>query len=598
MPGRLFGQRCVAWAVAALVCLGGWGGSPLGAQSEDPPPDRTNSFGETVDVNLVNIEVTAFDQEGRAVLGLTRDDFEVMEDGEPVEITHFYPVADGIRFLEPLDPGAPSRPVNLEAPSARDRRFVVLYVDNGNILPVNRRRVFQQLRRSMDALLSAADEIMVVSQNSGVVVEQTFTRDVELIDAALARSEKVAGRGAARFAEPRVIQREIESGEAPPGADVLVAGSAPVTGEAFSRPNWDVDARRTYSRVSSFAETTRHELRQTIGALIRCLDSLSGLPGRKALLYVSDGLELNPGEALFRIWDYKYSTIASEEVGVASIDLEIDRYNLRSEYRDLVRAANANRVAFYTIQGGSSRTFGSVSAQGRTLVADTLARSADGGKEDSLRDLASQTGGRALVNSSGVAQFLESLKNDFSHYYSLGFPSLFKGDSKYHQVKVRVRKEGVKLRYISGYRDKSPQERMVDRTLASLLHNVGENPLDIQVDVGEHDSAGGRKGFLVPLSVKVPLSKIALLPQAEEHMGRVSVFIAVQDSKGRMSDPQTIELPLRIPNDQLLAAISQTAEYRAQLQMRAGPQKLAVGVWDEVAAVGSTMNLQLHLEAR
>lgn len=596
---QLTGRQGAAWPALCLsLCLGTLALSPLRAQNESPEPERPSSFGETLDVNLVNIEVTAFDKEGNAVLGLTREDFEVLEDGSPVEITHFFPVADGIRFLEPLDPGASSAPVDLEAPSARDRRFVVVYVDNGNILPIHRRRVFEQLRGSMEELLSSADEIMVVSQDSGVVVEQTFTRDPELIEAALARSEKVAGRGAARAAQPRVIQRQIESGEAPPGADALVTGTAPVTGEAFSRPNWDVDARRTYSAVSSYAETTRHELRQSIGALIRCLDSLSGLPGRKAVLYVSDGLELTPGEALFRIWDYKYSSIASQEVGVASIDLEIDRYNLRSEYRDLVRAANANRVAFYTIQGGSGRTFGSISAEGRTLVADTLARSSDGGKEDSMRDLAHQTGGRSLVNSVGVGGFLEDLKNDFSQYYSLGFPSPHKGDRKYHKVKVRVRREGVKVRYISGYRDKSPQERMVDRTLASLFHNIGENPLGIQVEVGEEVSSAGRVGLLVPLSVKVPLSRIALLPQNEEHLGRVSVFIAVQDEKGRMSDPQTIDLPMRIPNDQLLAAISQTAEYRAQLQMRSGPQKLAVGVWDEVGAVGSTMNLQLHIEAR
>ena len=75
--------------LSACLWLGVWlwlGAWPWAAAQEAPSTD----FYETVEVNVVNVEVYVTDKKGNPVTGLTRDDFEILEDGEPIEISNFY----------------------------------------------------------------------------------------------------------------------------------------------------------------------------------------------------------------------------------------------------------------------------------------------------------------------------------------------------------------------------------------------------------------------------------------------------------------------------------------------------------------------------
>jgi VWFA-related protein len=567
---------------------------------------RHGIFIDTIDVNLVNIEVMVVDKNGQPVSGLTRDDFVLRVDGDPVDITNFFAVEDGKRVVpedEAAAAGGDTAADGEESPNAapaaltgpEDHRFVVVFVDNGSISPPHRKRVFDELRKHLDHLMEPADRVMVVAQDGDLRIEQPFTSDPQAVTAAIERMSKVTGRGALRFMEPHLIQRDIEAGEAPPGADVLAVGTTPSPGGPLGQSTYPIDARRTLSRVSGYAQSGLAEGHRTLKVLKRFVDSLAGLPGRKAIVYVSDGLELTPGEYLFRIWDYKYGSIANQVVGIANIDTEIDRYRLDDSFNDLIARASANRVAFYTVEGGSERGVGDVSAETPVAVIDTLARTADSDREESLRALAYETGGVPLLNSSGVKGLLAQLDRDFSNYYSLGYPSPHQGDGKYHRVQVEVQREGLRARFLEGYRDKDSDDRMTDETLATLLHDVGENPLGIQVEVGKEAPLRGGKGYVVPLMVKIPMSKLVLIPQDNAHLGRLSIFLAVADSRGRISDPQKIDVPVRVPDEQLLDAIGQMAGYAAQLQMRPGEQRLAVGVRDELAAVDSTLKLDIQV---
>ena len=67
--------------------------------------EPSSVFVDRVDVNVVNIEVFVFDKPGNRVVGLTKEDFEVLEDGQPVEITNFFAVDRGKRLAEGLEKG-------------------------------------------------------------------------------------------------------------------------------------------------------------------------------------------------------------------------------------------------------------------------------------------------------------------------------------------------------------------------------------------------------------------------------------------------------------------------------------------------------------
>jgi hypothetical protein len=101
------------------------------------------------------------------------------------------------------------------------------------------------------------------------------------------------------------------------------------------------------------------------------------------------------------------------------------------------------------------------------------------------------------------------------------------------------------------------------------------------------------KHWLLPVVVRVPISQLVLVPQENEHVAQVSIAIAVRDANGGLSDPQSYELPIRIPNDRLLESMSQEIGHGINLLVRGGDSKLAVGVRDELSAIESTVNLNV-----
>jgi hypothetical protein len=137
---------------------------------------------------------------------------------------------------------------------------------------------------------------------------------------------------------------------------------------------------------------------------------------------------------------------------------------------------------------------------------------------------------------------------------------------------------------------------MSDRTLAALLldagpnpgSNPGQNPLDVALEIGRETK--NAKGQLeVEVLVKFPLARLVLVPQGGVHEGKVSVWVSARDLRGRLAPVQEIAVPIRIPNDQLLTALGQTAAYKMPLVLRPEEHRIAVAVRDEIGNVDSTV---------
>ena len=98
---------------SAMILAALWAASPATAQTA---PADSPAFGETVDVQWVNVEVWVTDGQGNPVTGLSRGDFEVREDGRVVQVTGFAEIRESL----PGDPFAPTDPI--EAPVEADQR--------------------------------------------------------------------------------------------------------------------------------------------------------------------------------------------------------------------------------------------------------------------------------------------------------------------------------------------------------------------------------------------------------------------------------------------------------------------------------------------
>ncbi|HMB54202.1 MAG TPA: hypothetical protein VKU40_12855, partial [Thermoanaerobaculia bacterium] len=115
-------------------------------------------FVDSVDVNVVNLEVMVTDREGNPVRGLTRDDFVVTEDGQPVELTNFYAV-ESARRVQPVEgasSGGQAVPELLPLPADQTLNLAVV-IDVENLQPVHRNRVIEQIEAEIDRVVRSGD---------------------------------------------------------------------------------------------------------------------------------------------------------------------------------------------------------------------------------------------------------------------------------------------------------------------------------------------------------------------------------------------------------------------------------------------------------
>ncbi len=248
-------------------------------------PPAAPSFGEAVEVNVVNVDVYATDKNGHRVTGLGKDDFELLEDGKKVAVSNFEVVEAGPSLAaSPSLPGAPRAASPAES-APRDDLSLVVYLDDFNIHPAHRARTVRQLREFLTQRLDPGTRVMLVTYDLGLKVRVPFTRDPAVILKGLDEVDKLAAHGdetdrdrKQAFQTAMEIQR-----------DSLADPTDPVP----CPQNIATPAR-------AYAGSRRQEILRTLGALRAMVNSLSGVPGRKALLHVSDGIPINPGEELFQ----------------------------------------------------------------------------------------------------------------------------------------------------------------------------------------------------------------------------------------------------------------------------------------------------------
>jgi len=566
----LFAVLCVAYA------------------QEDGRPLR--AFFEPLEVPLVNVEVYVSDGEGRPVPGLTIENFQVFEDGEPVEVTHFYaapPVASDAESRAPEAPASsvtdPTTPVESSIPENQNL-YLVLYVDDTNLSPNRRTAAFNHLYGFFTEDLPPELKAMIVSYDGSVHIRQSFTSDPQLLKSALDNLRE--GASLAFRMEERMIINEMQSAA---NINSLTAGSDPRASDVA-----DADRQEYQNRITTYAEAARDRTRHSVDTLKRFTRSLSGLPGRKAVFWVGDGIEMRPGERLFAVFDQVFGEAGRGGSGTRAF-LQANRFDVRPQIKELVHYANSQRVSFFTLSSLEDRSLAGVSAETRGMPGGSgLEVLGNLAEEEAMMYMSGGTGGRPLANNPGLADQLVEVSVELASYYSLGYQPQHSGDGKYHTLRVEVNRDQARVRHREGYQDLGPTDRMADRTLTAAVLDVTDNRLGIEVEAQEFRPRDDGS-FVVPIMVRVPIGQLVLLPGEKEHTGHISIHLVVQDERGGLSPVQRREYPVQVANDQLLNAVASQAGFVMGLIMREGSQKVAVGVRDEVAKTEATTTIEVNV---
>jgi VWFA-related protein len=398
------------------------------AASQEPPP----TFKREVEVVTVDVVVT--DKAGNPVTGLAREDFTVLDEGEPQALVNFDVVTP------PTDePEAPSaapvetpRVATNTAPRLPGRTFVVVF-DNINMSPLNTQRAKAAVMAFLEKGLHDGDRVMIAATAGGAWWTTTMPGGREDLVAIL---QGLEGRRFVTSAYDRMT--DFEAMRVYQYSDHLISRRIQERFERYGVKTDVKDARQIEAediairgRIDPFvdnkaAETylaARTRNRSTFGSIERVMKPLADTRDRKAVLLVSEGFVYDPTEPGYRL---------------------------------VVEAARRANAALYFIDTrGLDDLPGFYSAQfgERIDEKNVLSAIADMTQEsEGAVSLARDTGGFTVAKTNDLETGIVRIGRESRSYYLLGYvPGNIPRDGRFRKIEVRVRRPGVVVRARRGY---------------------------------------------------------------------------------------------------------------------------------------------------
>jgi len=533
--------------------------SPMAAQTAPAPAPPASKaapqekpippVSESVEVSVTSVDVVVTDSKGRRVPDLTRDDFEVWQDGVPQKITNFYAVNGGKVVLEDGKVVAiDSKDAAEQLPMDLKARYI-LFIDNLNIQPQNRNRMMDRLEDFVTQSVGSKAEAMVVTYNRSLKVRRKFTSEASEVVAMLEEIKRETGGGTSLASERRDALHQIDESQS--------AGEATSIARNFSR-------------------SMRNDLEFLVDALKNTLNSLAGIEGRKVLVYVSEGLPSTAGLELYDQIQRKYS----DQAGTAT--LEQFEFDMNAKYAKIIQAANAQGVTIWALDASGLTTDALVSAENRsfdTRPNDFMMRQ---NYQAPIQLMAEQTGGMAAVNTNDWKKSLDELASDFSNFYSLGYRTTRAAVDRPHSVEVKVKRKGLTVRARKGFLEKTIETKTAEGVLASLFYQRDENPLGISVSVGAQKPYD-RENFAVPVRIAVPIGKLGLVPVGDHYEATFFVYIVARDSGEKQSDLAVQRQLVTVPTKDLDKAQHRDWYYDFTMTVAPGAQRVAFAVRDGIS---------------
>ncbi len=551
--------RITAAAMLSLLPLSAFPQQPAKQQTGETP-----KFVENIDVRVINVDVVVTDKKGNAVKGLKKEDFEIFENGVPKPVSNFYAVDGGKAVdVEEAAPGQPQQtattaPIIAKREEVPDnlKRKIIIYVDNLSLAPFNRNRVFKSMKEFLAETMRPGDEAMIATFNRSMKVRVPFTRDITQLQQTL----------------------DIIAGESAMGTS-----NASERSDIISRIDETQNYDEAVSTARTYAQSVEHDLRQSAESLNGLMSTLAGIEGKKILVLTSEGFPMQPGREAFQYIDDVANQKGWTFSGTVLEGMSFDNSSL---IQSIAKTANANGITMYTIHAAGLIGNDEMSAEHAKPISMTVSQAITSNTTDSMRLMADMTGGVASIQTNNFNQAFKNIERDLDTYYSLGYRAGVERVDRQRQLQVRVRNnKNLIVRTRQTFVEKSTFAEMNDKVIANLLYRTKKNDLGILVRTGA-PKATDEDYFKVPVDIVIPMDSLTLLPQGEdEYAGGFDVYVAVANKDGDMSDVNRQSHALHVPKADLARAKGKFYTYSVELLMEKGPNKISIGVVDNISNV-------------
>ena len=490
--------------IALLVCA--CAAHILLAQAPQQPTFR-------VQVEAIEIDASVTDARGNVVTDLTKDDFDIFEDGKPQTITSFalvnLPFARGERPLFAANRIEP----DVQSNNQGEGRLYVFALDQVTGEQILRTRRF--VRRFLEQYFTPND--------LGAVVF-------------LGRADHSKAQGLTN--NPRLLLDAVNAFSGGFGSDPPPSAAMPTTqggGGAPTLPSSDFNPEREMG------------LREAMSSFSGIVDYMATVHGRrKSLLLFSYGYQRTRNSDVIRVIDYRGGTLSLPE----------------EDFHRAITTATRNNVVIYPIDPRGLTADGGLGEAESGPSLDPAARldasSSRLEMRQSLTMIATATGGFALNSSNSFDDAFNRIVQENSTYYVLGFSSTNeRRDGRNRKLDVRVKRPrpGLTVRSRAGYMAPLRNERPPDPPKPStnvsvpvaeaLRSTIAVNGLPVRVFAAPFK--GSSRDATIVAAVEVDASQLGLVEKDGTHVGALEVSYFSVDMKNKFypGQTQTARLTLR-----------------------------------------------------
>jgi len=475
----------------------------------------TAQVSETIDVRIVNVEVTVTSK-GGPVRGLTRDDFEIFEDGKPQSITNFY-ISDEARTVVTATarPGTPAAAAAAPAePDPRYRRKVLVLVDNNHTTRHGRDTALRALEAMINDRFHGNYEWSIGVIGRGVTLVLPLSSDKAAIHEALEIIRRAGTRGEATSTFAGVTDR---------GGLNLKQTETGITGmNVFDR---DYSERLAQAGASDDAERVI-AAKFTAPAIFDAARGFASTSGRKIVFFLTGDPGLNDIGLVSQGGGNGFGVrgVSTGNSNDRSNELWADQKTIEELRKAIIHEANASDVSFYIWNVEGLKPMGDAGDPGSQT-------SSPGTNTSAIFWLANQTGGR-LVTGNDPARAVQEFDTASSTFYSLGYSPAHPDDGTYHAISVRLKqKSNYKLEYRTGY-SSTPSATQLERAMMSpTAAAMQQTGLPVTLAMGTPST--DKSEVTVPIEVKVPFRSLQFLPGKRGVAANLVVYVSVFDDIGK-----------------------------------------------------------------
>ena len=528
------------------------------AQNVGPLPPLTAH----IDVKIINVDVTVTDHAGRPVTGLTKDDFEIFEDGKLQTVKNFDIIENAV--LRGTTPSAPASAASTPFSDQSRRKFVLL-VDNNYIDKIERDRALADIDAYVDKAFGGEHEWAIAAISQRLEMLHPFTSDKKEIHAAIDRIRK-----SGTFPEQHAIDRSILSD----GIRRIELSASATTEDAGLLSAVDYG---TIVRFQAREQTWRalRAIRNTANAVREMTHAYAASEGKKVLILITGGMETNTNfTAYTRGQPDREINEAQHQIGIALDDvvLEANASNFA------IHIINAKRRGMIAPQHDVENARSGVDPSSDLSV--KISSPIDTTDVDSSSvTLAEGTGGSYSRNP--IDRSLAAVETLSSNYYSLGYTPPHEDDRRYHSIKVRVKRSGVNVANRQGYIDLSPEDRLEQFLQARFSADEKPGSLPIAIQIGGAVPSGDEVS--VPVTTSLRMDRLTVIPVDGQYVGRLHVYVSVFDSEGKNVGFNHQLQEVTIPSAQYGQIGDSSFRYKLNVHLKKGAFTIVMTVRDDLS---------------